>query len=70
MFVGSLLSANAYFIAVKLNCTLNGKSFGLTNIHGPCNGVEKAAFINCLHHFDFSSLDDWLLAGTSILFDH
>jgi exonuclease III len=63
MFVGSLLSANAYSVTVKFICSLTGKSFGLTNIYGPSNGVEKATFINWLYNFDFTDLDDWLLAG-------
>jgi hypothetical protein len=35
----------------------------LFNYYGPSASSEKVAFINWLYNFDYSDLDDWILAG-------
>jgi hypothetical protein len=42
---------------------ITGKTLCLTNIYGPSVVEEKVAFINWLYNFDFSELDDCILAG-------
>jgi hypothetical protein len=63
LFDGSLLSANAYSITVKLTCAINGNSLCFSNIYGPAAVFERVVFINWLYSFDTSEFDDWLLAG-------
>jgi exonuclease III len=63
IFHGSVTFALSQAISIEFTSLLSGASFHLTNIYGPCDSSEKAAFINWLYNLDTSLMVDWLLVG-------
>lgn len=63
LFTGTLVDSNRIVVTIHFVSTISNQSFHLSNIYGPSNLVDKAAFIFWLYHFDCANFEDWIVAG-------
>lgn len=63
VYSGEVIQSNAYCVTVKFTSNLDNSCFFLSNVYGPSNAAGKLAFITWFLNLDYSSFDEWIIAG-------
>lgn len=63
LFTGSVTDKQNCGITIRFTSVLNGESWSLTNVYGPCDDPARSAFLNWFKGHEISDLDNWIFLG-------
>lgn len=63
LFSGAVIDRQNCCITVRFTSVLNGETWNLTNVYGPCDDLARTAFINWFRNHEFSDHDNWIFLG-------
>ncbi|KAG8083895.1 hypothetical protein GUJ93_ZPchr0010g8169 [Zizania palustris] len=68
LFSGKLISLAAFQMMIEFTSKLNGHTWLLTSVYGPCQNPECSLFINWLLSFQILALSNWMFLGNFNLY--
>ena len=61
IFSGQLHHINDFSLTIQFSSKLDGDSWFLTNVYGPCQPNERADFINWFQNFSMADEARWII---------
>jgi hypothetical protein len=63
IFDGMVLNISKFVVTVKFTSLHNAQDWTLTTVYGPCHGLERQDFVNCLNSLNVDDDSNWMFVG-------